>query len=274
MIDLRSDTLTMPTEEMRKAAYEARVGDEGRTDAKGRGEDPTVNALEEMAAEITGKESALFVTSGTLGNLIALMTYCSRGDAVAVERNLHVYRTEKAPFSERVAGLKPIFYETETSGKPDIVSIEELIAKTPVKALCLENTHNFAGGICLTADDIKSIMSVAKKKDIPIHMDGARIFNAAVRLNATVSELARPVDSVMFCLSKGLGAPVGSMLCGKGDFIFEARKTKKLVVRFINIFTYYLLYGIVSSKAKGGKLCQGGQVDQSLSLMIRSIKNF
>jgi threonine aldolase len=229
MIDLRSDTLTKPTEEMRKAMYAAEVGDAGRTDADGRGEDPTVNRLEDMAARLTGKNAAMFVPSGTMGNLAALMTHCTAGQRVAVEKNLHVYKNEKAAFQTRPGGLIPEFYEADDHSYPRVESIEAILDQKQIALLCLENSHNYGGGICMTTGQINSICALARKKGVAVHLDGARINNAALYLQTPVDQLVAEVDTVMFCLSKGLSAPVGSMLCGSQDFIFEARQVRELL---------------------------------------------
>jgi threonine aldolase len=229
MIDLRSDTLTKPTAEMRKAMYDAEVGDGGRIDAGGRGEDPTVNRLEDIAAQLTGKEAAMFVPSGTMGNLAALMTYCSAGQRVGVEKKLHVYQNEKSAFSERPGGLIPEFFETDHQSRPKRESIKVILEEKKIALLCLENTHNYGGGNCLTRNEINYICSLAQEKGVAVHLDGARINNAAVYLHTPVDELVAMVDTVMFCLSKGLGAPVGSMLCGSHDFIIEAKHTRKFL---------------------------------------------
>ncbi len=229
MIDLRSDTVTRPTAEMRKAMHNAEVGDAGRTDSNGRGEDPTVNRLEDMAAELMGKEAAMFVPSGTMGNLVALMTYCSMGQHVGVEKTLHVYHNEKGIFKDRPGGLIPEFFETDYKTIPNLESIKTLLEDKKIDLLCLENTHNFAGGTCLNIDQMNAVCSLAKKYGVAIHLDGARIHNAAIYLDTPASDLAASVDSVMFCLSKGLGAPVGSMLCGTHDFIAEAKKMRKVI---------------------------------------------
>lgn len=226
MIDLRSDTLTKPTEAMRKAMYDAEVGDEGRADDEGRGEDPTVRKLEDMAAELMGKEAAMYVPSGTMANLAALMTACSVGQRVAVEDKLHVYHNEKCAFMERPGGLVPEFYETDDSYAPDFGSVERLLDEKQINLLCMENSHNYAGGMCLPKDRLDAICSLAKNKGVPVHLDGARIHNAAAFLNIPASKLVESVDTVMFCLSKGLGAPVGSIVCGSHDFIKEARNTR------------------------------------------------
>ncbi len=227
-VDLRSDTLTTPTPEMRDAMRDAEVGDDGRSDERGRGGDPTVNRLEDMAAEMLGKEAALFCSSGTMGNMTAISTYCVRGDKVAVEPDLHVVRTEKAPFMDRYLGLVPISYARDSTGRPDAASFAQACSEG-VALACVENTHNYGGGICVNLERQQELYSAAQKTGVPVHMDGARIFNAARSLGVSVKKLADCADSVMFCLSKGLGAPFGSMLCGKRDFIIKARETKKLL---------------------------------------------
>jgi len=229
MIDLRSDTLTLPTAEMKKAMYYADLGDAGRLDSKGRGEDPTINRLENIAANIIGKEDAMFVPSGTMGNLVALMTYCKTGQYVGVGKNLHVYRTEKGAFLYRPGELIPKFFKTDRYGIPKLESVKALVEGKHVDLICLENTHNFAGGTCLSKEEIDNICLIAKKNNVPVHLDGARIFNASIYLNTPVDKLIESVDTIMFCLSKGLGAPVGSMLCGRHDFILKARKTRKIL---------------------------------------------
>jgi threonine aldolase len=228
-VDLRSDTLTTPTEEMRTAMRRAEVGDDGRTDAHGRGGDPTVNRLEDHAAALLGKEAALFCPSGTMGNLVALATWCDRGDAAALEPDLHVYRTEKSPFMEKFLGLRPVLYTRDSRGMPEAESFAAACATQGVRVACVENSHNFGGGICVSLERQQSLACAAKTAGVPVHMDGARLFNAATALHVDARNLAACADSVMFCLSKGLGAPFGSLLCGTGDFIAKAREVRKLL---------------------------------------------
>lgn len=228
-IDLRSDTLTVPTEAMRKAMYDAEVGDEGRTGSDGKGEDPTVNRLESLAAEVTGKEDAVFVSSGTMGNLVALLTHCARGEKVAVEKNLHIFRTEKGSFIDKVGGLQPVFFQTGSLGRPTLESVASVLGDQRPRLLCLENTHNFAGGTCLNKAELDQLSNEARSRHVAIHLDGARVFNASVAFGVPVHQLVSGVSTVMFCLSKGLGAPVGSLLCGPRDFILQARQTRKLL---------------------------------------------
>ncbi len=273
MIDLRSDTLTKPSEAMRKAMYAAEVGDAGRTDAGGRGEDPTVNRLEDMAARLTGKEAAMFVPSGNMGNLAALMTHCAAGQRVAVEKKLHVYHNEKAAFQVRPGGLVPEFFETDDQSYPRLESIKKILNQRQIALLCLENTHNYGGGNCLSKDAITAICALAKAKDVPVHLDGARINNAALYLQTPVDELVASVDTVMFCLSKGLGAPVGSMLCGRHDFIFEARKTRKFLGGTMRQAGVLAAAGIVAIEQQRDRLIEDHQHARLLAERIAHNRN-
>ena len=229
VVDLRSDTLTVPTEAMRAAMREAEVGDDGRVDAEGRGGDPTVNRLEDYAAELLGKEAALFCPSGTMANLVALATWCDRGDAAALEPDLHVFRTEKSPFMEKFLGIQPVFYSRDAEGMPEVASFASACATPGIKLACVENSHDFGGGICVSLARQQALAAAARSASVPVHMDGARLFNAAVALGVDAAHLAACADSVMFCLSKGLGAPFGSVLCGTREFIAKARQTRKLL---------------------------------------------
>jgi len=225
-IDLRSDTVTIPTQEMREAMYRAEVGDDVY------GEDPTVNRLEEMAAEIMGKEAALFVTSGTQGNQVSVMTHTRPGDEIILEERSHIITYEVGGIgylagvqAKLIAGRKGVM-------DPDDIkkAIREKDIHYPRTSLiCVENPHNRAGGTVIPLDILKRTYEVAKDHGIPVHMDGARIFNAATYLGVPVKEIARYADSVMFCLSKGLCAPVGSVLVGTREFIDRARKYRKML---------------------------------------------
>ncbi len=226
MIDLRSDTLTMPTNPMREAAMSAEVGDDGRSGSDGRGEDPSVNRLEDYAAELMGKERGLFFPTATLANLTAVLTHCTRGDKVAVDADLHLVRTEKTAFMDRFAGLVPVYYARDEQDMPDLESFANACFQG-VRLACIENTHNFAGGTCISLERMRELYSIASAKAVPVHLDGARIFNAALALTIPVDQIAACSDSVQFCLSKGLGAPVGALLCGTREFILAARETRK-----------------------------------------------
>lgn len=229
MIDLRSDTLTKPTQQMMQSIHEAKLGDDGRTGTNGKGEDPTVNQLERLAAEVTGKDDALFCNNGTMANTVAILTHCIRGEYVGVDRYSHIYQTEKAVFMEAYFGLNATFYQSDDMGKPIMEQLNGLLSESQVQLLCLENPFSNRGGTCLSVEDTKLVCQKANDYLIPVHLDGARIFNAAFQLNVSVKKLVEPVTTVQFCLSKGLGAPFGSMLCGSKAFIRKARDIRKLL---------------------------------------------
>lgn len=225
-IDLRSDTVTLPTDEMRDAMNNAKVGDDVYQ------EDPTVNRLEELGAKKMGKEGALFVPSGTMGNLLAVLTHCQRGDEVILEMDSHIYYYEVGGMSA-VAGVIPRLIIGD-KGIPDIQNIklalrDENLHYPKTTLICLENTHNRAGGTIIPPMLTTEICQLAHQQNIAVHLDGARIFNAAIALNIEPVLLAKNVDSVMFCLSKGLSAPVGSILAGSKEFIQRARKNRKML---------------------------------------------
>ncbi|HYM16826.1 MAG TPA: low-specificity L-threonine aldolase [Dehalococcoidia bacterium] len=225
IIDLRSDTVTVPSDEMRRAIATAPVGDDVF------GEDPTVRRLEAIAAERTGKEAAVFVASGTMSNLVAIMAHCARGDEAIVGSEAHILHYEVAG-AAAVAGVQLRPVPNDARGRIDPDGVQALIRAQNVHMpqtalLCLENTHNRCGGAVLSADDTAALAEVAHRNGVRVHIDGARIFNAALAANATVADLAAPADSVGFCLSKGLGAPVGSVLCGSSEFVARARKMRK-----------------------------------------------
>jgi threonine aldolase len=226
IIDLRSDTFTKPTQEMLEAMFRAEVGDDVY------GEDPTVNRLEDLAARMLGKESALFVTSGTQGNQIAVLGQTQRGDEVIVERSSHIYHSEVGGISA-LSGVQPAPI-AGIKGMMDIDEIEKTIRGENIHyprtgLLCLENTHNRGGGTVIPLDYVKKVCEIAKTYGIKTHLDGARLFNASVALGIPVSELAGPFNSVQICLSKGLSAPIGSILAGDKSFIQAARKYRKML---------------------------------------------
>lgn len=225
-IDLRSDTVTKPTAEMRKAMAAAEVGDDVY------GEDPSVQKLEALAAEKVGKEAALFVPSGTMGNQVAAMTHLQRGDEVIVEAESHIFYYEVGGLA-LISGAQTRTLPGQKGFMPPAL-IANAIRNSDLHfprtgLLCLENTHNRAGGTVITAEQTSLMAKVAHDRGIPVHLDGARIFNAAIALKTDVRALTAAVDSVMFCLSKGLAAPVGSVLAGKKEFIAKARKNRKLL---------------------------------------------
>jgi len=226
-IDLRSDTVTKPTPAMRRAMAEAEVGDDVYL------EDPTVNRLQERAAEIFGKEAALFVPTGTMGNQICIKLHTRPGTEVIVEARAHILDYEMGS-SAVVSGvtLRPVRGENGLLNWDLIAGGIRHSAPyyvTPTSLVALENSHNMAGGAVMPVAVTNEICDRAHALGLPVHLDGARVFNAALALNTTVAEIARPFDSVMFCLSKGLGAPVGSMIVGKQDFIREAISVRKLL---------------------------------------------
>ncbi|MDX9800529.1 MAG: GntG family PLP-dependent aldolase [Spirochaetia bacterium] len=229
VIDLRSDTLTMPDDKMLKTILSAKLGDDGRTDEAGRGEDLTVNELEDLAAAMTGKEEAILFSSGTLANTAAILTWCAPGDKVLVDEIQHILLTEKVVFDKSFGQLNPVQYKLNEKNTPSLDSLKELFKQNKISLLCVENTHNFSGGTCLTVDELREINKTARSFKVPVHMDGARIFNASVALGVEVKEICTHVDSLMFCISKGLGAPVGSLLCGSREFIKKARVKRKLL---------------------------------------------
>ncbi len=224
-VDLRSDTKTLPSPEMRKAIAEAELGDADE------GEDPTVNRLESMAAERLDKEAAVLVTSGTQGNMVAILSQCQNGDSAILGRNTHINLGEAGGLAA-LAGVALNPLENTSNGSLDADEIRQTInldsrdwPKTGL--ISLENTQNLLGGLVLARQDIKEIADVAHEHGLPFHIDGARVFNAAVSLGTPVGDLVSDADTVTFCLSKGLGAPVGSVLCGSHETIEKARRWVK-----------------------------------------------
>jgi threonine aldolase len=227
VVDLRSDTLTRPTPAMSRAMAEAEVGDDVF------GEDPTVNKLEAMAAERLGKEAALFVASGTMGNLVSLLAHCGRGEEIILGSLSHTFFFEQGG-SAAVGGIHPRTVANQPDGTLPPAEIEAAIRADNVhfpitRLIVLENTHNLCSGYPLGIDYMQAVGDIARRHDLKIHVDGARFFNAAVALDVTPDQLAAEADSVSFCLSKGLAAPVGSVVCGDRDFIARARRARKVV---------------------------------------------
>jgi len=226
-IELRSDTFTLPSPEMRRAIAEAELGDDVFR------EDPTVNRLEAMAAERLGKEAALLTASGTMSNLVALLSHCQRGDEVLLGTEAHILHFE-AVGGAALGGLELRPLPNDGRGCINPAAIEEAVRPPDVHQprtglLCLENTHNRCGGTVLGEADLQAMAQVARRWGFPVHLDGARVFNAAVVLGVPVADLVRPVDSVAFSLCKGLACPVGSVLCGSAEFIQRARRYRKMV---------------------------------------------
>lgn len=188
-----------------------------------------MNELEDLMATMTGKERALFVPSGTMGNSIALLTHCRPGDVVLVDEAQHLLRTEKVCFDGRFGQLKPALYRHGTEGFPDVEDVSRAIQEQHPKLLAMENTHNSAGGTCIPLSVLAQLRALADEVGIPIHMDGARVFNAATALGVKAEEICRYADTVMVCISKGLGAPIGSLLCCSDAFTRKAAETRKML---------------------------------------------
>ena len=225
-IDLRSDTVTKPSPQMRRAMAEAEVGDDWY------GDDPTVNRLEERCAEITGKDGAVYVATGTMANQIAVHVLTRPGHFVAAEANAHVATTEVST-SSMLSGVAFLRMITER-GVLSAEQVAEALQPDPygvevVDLLEVENTHQVGGGSVTPIDELRSIRKVTQEAGVPLYMDGARLFNASVASGTPVGDYAAEADALMFCLSKGLGAPIGSVLCGSSDFLEEARRTKILI---------------------------------------------
>ena len=228
LIDLRSDTVTQPTEEMRRAMADAEVGDDVY------GEDPSINLLQQRAAAMLGQEAGLLTASGTMSNLIASLTYCHRGDEVVMGDQAHMFWNESGGASA-LAGAQIRLVPNGPQGHIDPADLRDAIRPKgnlhfpPTTMVCLENTHNRCSGGVLTPQDTARVADVAHAAGVKVHLDGARIFNAAVALEVPAEELCKDVDDVSFCLSKGLSCPVGSVLCGTQEFIDQARRWRKMV---------------------------------------------
>ncbi len=244
MIDLRSDTVTKPTEAMRKAMATAEVGDDVL------GEDPTVNQLQDRIASILGKEAGLFVPSGTMANQVAIKTHIQPGDEIIIDQNAHIFYYECGAAAVISGGQFHCL-----RGEKGILSAEiidaairpEDIHQPPTRLICLENSHNRGGGSIYTLENLAGIAQLAARHDIRVHLDGARLFNAALAAKTTVKELARQTDSVCVAFSKGLGAPAGSVICGSAEFIEKAIRFRKMLgggMRQVGILAAACLYGL------------------------------
>ncbi|WP_018249916.1 low-specificity L-threonine aldolase [Orenia marismortui] len=266
-IDLRSDTVTQPTENMRTAMVTSKVGDDVYK------EDPTINKLERIAAELVGKEAALFVPSGTMGNLLAVMTHTQPGNEIILGANAHIFQYEVGGLA-KIAGVQARTLDDSKgifSAKDLKKSIREEDIHYPKTGLiCLENTHNKAGGVAVPKTKIDEITQIAKAENIPVHLDGARIFNAATELDIAIEELLAEVDTVMFCLSKGLSAPVGSILAGKSDFIERARKNRKMLGGGMRQAGFLAAAGLVAIEEMIERLKNDHQLAKKLARGINS----
>jgi threonine aldolase len=270
VIDLRSDTITHPTTEMRKAMFEAEVGDDVY------GEDPTVNRLEAMAAVIMGKEAALFTASGTQSNLIAVLTHTNHGDEIIVGDEAHMLWYEVGS-AAALGGVTLRTVSNDSCGRLNPDDIDRAIRDKDIHypettLLCLENTHNRCGGTVLTIDYTDEVCNLAHARGLKVYLDGARIFNAAVYLGVPVYALARDVDSVALCLSKGLSAPVGSLLCGSKDFIDRARKFRKMLGGGMRQVGVIAAAGIVALETMVDRLAEDHVNAKRLAQGLASIK--
>ncbi|MBX0326717.1 low-specificity L-threonine aldolase [Oscillochloris sp. ZM17-4] len=253
MIDLRSDTVTLPSPAMREAISAAELGDDVY------GEDPTVNRLEELAAELIGKEAAVLVPTGTMGNLSAVLAHGGRGDRVILGDECHIYRYEAGGAS----ALGGLIYHALPNGADGTIDLDQLRAaaaasddphQSPPGLICLENTHNRCGGVVLPLSYMAAAHAIAQEHGLPLHLDGARVFNAAVALGVDVREITRHVDSVQFCLSKGLSAPVGSMVAGTRPFIARVRRMRKILGGSMRQAGVFAAAGVVALSEMVGRL--------------------
>jgi len=268
-IDLRSDTVTKPTPEMREAMAEAEVGDDVY------GDDPTLNRLEELAASRLGKEAAVFVPSGTMGNLTALMVHCQRGDEAIVGNKSHIYLNEAGGISA-LGGIIPNPIPNQSDGTLAFDAILAAIRTDDIhhpitRLVCIENTQNVCGGVPLTLEYTQQVGELVRQHNLFLHIDGARIFNAAAALNVDVKDLVAPADSVMFCLSKGLSAPIGSMLVGTKKFIARARHIRKMLGGGMRQVGIIAAAGIISLEKMTLRLGQDHQRAKKLADGLKNI---
>ena len=272
IVDLRSDTVTMPTLKMRQVMKDAEVGDDGF------GEDPTTNRLEEMAAEKLGKEDALFVPSGTMGNLIAIMVHTKPGDGLVCDRKAHI-NTMVAGNTSALTGTTICPLDADETGHLDLEELESLInlddIRFPMTSLIvLENTNNLSGGTVVTPEETAKIYKIAKKYGLRLHLDGARIFNSAIFQGVDVAELTRDCDSVMFCLSKGLASPVGSIIAGTKEFVKEARRRRKMLGGGMRQTGILAACGIVSLEEMIDRLAEDHDNASYLANGLEEIEGF
>ncbi len=268
-VDLRSDTVTKPTPAMREAMAKAEVGDDVY------GEDPTINRLQEMAAGMMGKESGLFVASGTMGNLVGVLAHCQRGDEVIVGNKAHTFLYEAGGISV-LGGVHSCQLPNQPDGSLALEDIENAIRPNdphdPItRLICLENTHNRCGGTYQSPEYIQRVSKFAHARGLFVHLDGARIFNAAVAQQLNVKELAATVDSVTFCLSKGLCAPVGSVLCGSKEYIRKSLRLRKMLGGGMRQAGILAAAGIVALETMIGRLSEDHARARSLALGLRQV---
>lgn len=269
-VDLRSDTVTLPTRAMREAMYNAELGDDVF------GEDPTTNRLEKIAADMMGKEAALLVPSGTMGNLACLLTHCVRREEVILGDQSHMFLNEAGGMSA-LGGIHPHIIPNQPDGTMSLKDIELAIRGDNVhfprtRLVCLENTHNRCVGTPLSPEYIESVAELAGYHGFFVHLDGSRIFNASVALGVDVRDLTRNVDSLIFCLSKGLSAPVGSIVCGSREFIAEARRTRKVLGGGMRQAGVIAAAGIIALEQMVDRLEEDHRHARSLAEGISSIQ--
>lgn len=267
IIDLRSDTVTHPSPEMREAMSKAEVGDDVF------GEDPTVRRLEELAASMTGKEAAVFVASGTMGNLVSLLAHCNREHEVILGDKSHIHIHEQGGVAS-LGGIHSSTVKTQNDGTLDIEEIESAINEEDIhcartKLICLENTWY---GRVLPLDYMEQVRELADQHNLQIHLDGARLFNAAIALGVPASAITQHVDSVQFCLSKGLASPVGSLVCGSNEFVAKARRARKLVGGGMRQAGVLAACGIISLKSMVERLAEDHENAKLLSELLAKIE--
>ena len=270
IVDLRSDTVTQPTDAMRQAMATAEVGDDVSS------EDPTLNRLEEMAAERLGKESAVFVASGTMGNLVCQLTHCARGEEIIVGDHAHIVTSEQGG-TAAMGGIQSRTVPNQPDGKLLLVDIEAAIRPDNIhhprtRLIALENTHNRCDGSPLEPAYVDAVGKLAQEHGLKLHIDGARIFNAAIALGVSVSDLVKSADSVTFCLSKGLAAPVGSLVCGTHAFISEARRARKVLGGGMRQAGVLAAAGIVALNDMVDRLAEDHENAQRLAIGLAEIK--
>src|SRR5215469_8520780 len=264
VIDLRSDTVTLPSQAMREAMYRAELGDDVYH------EDPTVNRLQEIVAELTGKEAALLVASGTMGNTASVLAHAARGQAVILGDRSHIYHFEVGGAST-LGGSPMCVVPTMDDGMLDPRQVEINISdgsdehSAPTALLCIENTHNRCGGAVLSLEQVEQLSSLAHQHGLKVHMDGARVFNAATALGIPVNTLVGTVDSIMFCLSKGLSAPVGSMVVGNREFIQRVHRTRKVLGGGMRQAGILAAAGIVALEQMVDRLAEDHETSQQLA---------
>ena len=268
-IDLRSDTVTLPTKEMREAISNAELGDDVFQ------EDPTINNLEKLAAKKFNKEAAIFLPSGTMANLVAVLTHCNRGDEVMLGDQSHTFLYEAGGISS-FGGVHSRQLKNHNDGTIHLNDIKNAIRKKdvhfpPSRLICLENTHNRCFGMPLETNYVNEVADIAKNNDMSVHVDGARIFNAAVATGSTVADLTKNVDSVSFCLSKGLSAPSGSLLCGDKNFIHRARFNRKALGGGMRQAGILAAAGVVAIDIMSAKIIEDHRNAKALAVGIAKI---